>query len=203
MEVATTTDTATTTTTTAVTTDAALTARDAANPGERRTRRSPGRARAEHGFALIKVRAEHGFALIKVRAEHGFALLEVLVASAIAAIALGVLFHSGMGSLRAAQASAHYEQAVARARSHLTLAVHASPLAAGDWRGDDGGGFTWHLRVTPIGSATVRPVVALTLAGSSSFPLTLYAVSVSIGWHDGDTPRQVQLDTQQIGQAAR
>ncbi len=130
-------------------------------------------------------------------------MLEVLVASTIAALALGVLFHSGLDGLRAAQAAAHYEQAVARARSHLTLAVHADPLVAGDWRGDDGSGFAWHLRVTPVASTTVRPITALTLAASANFPLTLYAVSVSIAWHDGDTPRAVQLDSQQIGQGAR
>lgn len=127
----------------------------------------------------------------------------MLVAAAIAALALGVLFHSGLSSLRAAQATAHYEQAVARARSHLALAVHASPLVAGDWRGDDGGGFSWHLRVAPVASTTVRPVTAFTLAASASFPVTLYAVSVSIAWRDSGTPREVQLDTQQIGQGLR
>jgi general secretion pathway protein I len=137
------------------------------------------------------------------RAQSGFALLEVLVAAAIAALALGVMFHSSMDGLRAAQAASHYEQAVARARSHLTLAVHASPLVAGDWQGDDGGGFSWHLRVVPVASATVKPATAFTLAASASFPLTLYDVRVSIAWRDGGTPREVQLDTEQIGQGAR
>jgi general secretion pathway protein I len=135
--------------------------------------------------------------------EGGFTLLEVLVALIIAGAALGVLFDSGLSSLRSAQAASHYEQAVARARSHLTLAVHASPLVAGDWQGDDGSGFAWHLRVAPIASTTVRPATALTLRKSASFPLTLYAVSVSIAWRDGGTPREVQLDTEQIGQGAR
>jgi hypothetical protein len=81
--------------------------------------------------------------------------------------------------------------------------VHASPLVAGDWQGDDGSGFTWHLRVAPIASTTVRPITAVTLRKSASFPLTLYAVSVSITWHDSGTPREVRLDTEQIGQGAR
>ncbi len=127
----------------------------------------------------------------------------MLVAFVIAALALGVLFHAGLSGLHAAQAASHYEQAVARARSHLTLAVHASPLVAGDWQGDDGGGFSWHLRVAPIASTTVRPVNAVTLRGSASFPLTLYAVTVWIGWRDGGTPREVRLDTEQIGQGTR
>jgi hypothetical protein len=43
----------------------------------------------------------------------------------------------------------------------------------------------------------------VTLRASSSFPLTLFAVSVSIAWRDGGTPRTVQLDTEQIGQGLR
>lgn len=114
-----------------------------------------------------------------------------------------MLFHAGLSGLHAAQAASHYEQGFARARSHLALAVHSGPLFAGDWQGDDGGGFTWHLRVSPIASTTVRPVYAVTPRQSSTFPLTLYAVSVSVAWHDGNQAREVQLDTEQIGQGTR
>lgn len=140
---------------------------------------------------------------VRVSTEYGFTLLEVLVAFVIAALALGVLFRAGLSGVQAAQSAAHYEQAVARARSHLTLAVHASPLVAGDWQGDDGGGFTWHLRVAPTASTSVRPPFAVTPSRSSTFPLTLYAVSIWIGWYDSGTPRQVRLDTEQIGQGTR
>ena len=64
---------------------------------------------------------------VRVSTEHGFTLLEVLVAFIIAALALAVLFHAGLSGVQAAQSASHYEQAIARARSHLTLAVHASP----------------------------------------------------------------------------
>jgi general secretion pathway protein I len=151
------------------------------------------------------IAGEHRFRCspVRVSTERGFTLLEVLVAFVIAALALAVLFHAGLSGVQAAQSASHYEQAVARARSHLTLAVHASPLVAGDWQGDDGGGFTWHLRVAQIASTAVRPAYAVTPRGSSTFPLTLYAVSVWIGWHDSGTPREVRLDTEQIGQGTR
>ena len=68
----------------------------------------------------------------RTRKERGFTLLEVLIAFVIAALALGVLFEAGVGALRGARAASRYEQAIARARSHLALAVHASPLVAGD-----------------------------------------------------------------------
>ena len=111
-----------------------------------------------------------------------------------------MLYHAGATGLRSTAAAVHYEQAVARARSHLTLADHASPLTAGDWSGDDGGGYFWHLRVTPIASTSVRPITALMRPGSANFPLTLYAITVWITWHDARGTRVVQLNTQEIGQ---
>ena len=135
--------------------------------------------------------------------QRGFTLLEVLIALVIASLALGVLFNSGLTGLLATQAASQDEQAIARARSHLTLATHASPLVAGDWQGDDGGGFVWHLRVTRIASTAVRPAYALTPRASSSFPLTLYAVTVWISWAARDNRREVRLDTEQIGQGSQ
>ena len=132
--------------------------------------------------------------------EPGFTLLEVLIALVIASLALAVLFNAGLSGLLATQAASLSEQAVTRARSHLTLAVHASPLIAGDWGGDDGGGFNWHLRVTPTASTTARPVNAVTPRRSTGLPLTLYLVTVWITWVDRGNRREVRLDTEQIGQ---
>lgn len=130
-------------------------------------------------------------------------LFETLVAFVIAALALAVLYQAGLTGLRSTQAATHYEQAVARANSRLVLAEHASPLTAGDWRGDDGGGFAWRVRVAPMANTTVQPITALTLPGSASFPLTLYAITVWVSWRDADTARAVRLDTEQIGQGTR
>jgi general secretion pathway protein I len=132
----------------------------------------------------------------------GFTLLEVLVAFVIAALALSVLFDAGLTGLRSALAASRYEQAIARARSRLAMATHANPLAAGDWQGDDGGGFTWHVRVTPIATATVMPIYTPLSRMSANFGVTLYAVVVWVAWGD-DSEHEVRLDTEQIGTAGR
>jgi general secretion pathway protein I len=127
--------------------------------------------------------------------EHGFTLLEVLIAFVIAAIALGVMFKVAVGSLQASRTSSRYEEAVVRARSHLAMATHGGSLMPGEWSGDDGGGYQWHIHVTPLART------AVTSSGGPSTSLELYAVSVWISWSEGSATREVRLDTEQIGEA--
>jgi len=138
-----------------------------------------------------------------VRKSAGFMLLEVLVAFAIAALALGVLFQAATSGLRLALVTSRYEEAVARAQSHLIMAVHAVPLEAGDWHGDDGGGYVWHLKVTPIATTSIHTVSALTRHGSAEVGLTLWSVTIWIGWRDATGLRQVRLATEQAAEAAQ
>ncbi len=128
----------------------------------------------------------------------GFTLLEVIVALIIAGVAAAVLFQAAGTSLHATQNAALYDQAVARARSRLAASMHGTKLAPGEHRGDDGGGFRWQLRVSPVASASLRPVGLVGPRAATSFSVTLYNVTVWISWNDGGTPRDVRLDTQQV-----
>lgn len=100
--------------------------------------------------------------------ERGFTLLEVLIAFAIAALALSVLFRATGSGLGSARAASRYEEAVVRARSHLAAITHDAALAAGDASGDDGGGFQWRLSVRPLASLAPPPPEAAASDAASS-----------------------------------
>ncbi len=116
--------------------------------------------------------------------DDGFTLLEVLVAFVIAALALAVLARAALDGVTSAHLSGQYTEALARARSHL--AGLPSPPTAGDFQGDEGNGFHWHLRVATGARETTRQNVNL----------ALYDVAISISWTDGDRKRVLQLDTE-------
>jgi general secretion pathway protein I len=134
--------------------------------------------------------------------ESGFALLEVMVAFVIAALALGVLFQSGVSSLRSIQTAARYEEALGRARSRLAIAVHGASLVPGELQGDDGGGFRWRVLVTPVAATTVRPLGMLGPNRPARVPLTLYAISVRVWWaepgSEADSRHEVRLESHQV-----
>src|SRR3712207_6732526 len=110
----------------------------------------------------------------------GFTVLEGLIAFVILALALAALLQGSLAGLRATQSAGRIEEALARARSRLAT-LEGIPIVPGDQRGEDGGGFTWRMRIVPEATAG---------------GLTLYAVSVAVGWRDGGTPHEVRLETQ-------
>jgi len=142
-----------------------------------------------------------------IRRERGFTLLEVLVAFAIAALALSVLFHGALAGLRSAGVAGRYEEALSRARSHL--AALGWNLAATDLQGDDGApsresdahrgsSYHWHVRVSPL-AATVRG--GGVVGGAPAVRITLYAVSVAVSWQEDGRQRVVELDSERLNTA--
>ena len=129
----------------------------------------------------------------------GFTLLEVIIALLIAGLATAALLQAAGSGLRATREAALYDQATVRAKSHLAAATSGTRLAAGEWEGDDGGGFRWQLRVSPISTATVRPVGIIGPRAAASIPVVLYGVAVSVSWLDGGRTRVVTLQTERVG----
>ena len=135
--------------------------------------------------------------LVPISKDQGFTLLEVLIAFVIATLAIGVMIGVAAGSLQGSRTAARYNEAVVRAQSRMAEAVTAGALQPGEREGDDGGGYRWRIKVTQAMG------VDAPAADQSSPPMTLYAVSVWISWHDGSQTRDVRLDTEHIGQAMR
>lgn len=134
-----------------------------------------------------------------MRRQRGFTLLEVVVALVIAGIAAMVLMQAAGAGLHASSTASLVDQALVRARSRLAAATYGTRLVPGDTRGDDGGGFRWRLRVTPVANASVRPIGLIGPRAASSVPVVLYGVTVWIAWDDSGTERQIRLDTEHVG----
>lgn len=131
-----------------------------------------------------------------MRRDAGFTLLEVLVAFVIAAMALGLLFDAAGDGVTAVRTAGRTEEAVSRAKSHLAALGRDVTLADGTSQGDDGDGYRWRIRVTPV--ATSTPPAAPSRGGVRQWPLTLYAIEVTLSWTENGRDRDVILRTERL-----
>jgi general secretion pathway protein I len=100
----------------------------------------------------------------RASAEAGFTLLEVMAAFIIAALASAVLYHAGFNGVTENITAARYQEALVRAQSRLASIGTLTPVQPARLSGDDGGGYSWRLDITPA---------------AVSGPLTLYNVRVT------------------------
>jgi general secretion pathway protein I len=136
-----------------------------------------------------------------MRSERGFTLLEAVIAFAIAALALSVMFKAAAGGLVAVSTAGRYEEAVSRAKSHLSAIGRDGPLQTLTNEGDDGGGYRWRVHILPV--ATVNPSAnnAISAFVQPSRRPTLFSVEVGISWTEARQTREFLLQTQRLGNA--
>jgi general secretion pathway protein I len=130
--------------------------------------------------------------------ERGFTLLEILIAFAIAALAIGVLFSGALGGLRAAHVASNYETAVAMARSHLAAIGNGPGLTAREQEGTEGDGFHFRIKILPAGSVVLPRTDTEVAQGTPPLQAMLMNINVVVSWTTDGATRQVELDTRRL-----
>lgn len=115
------------------------------------------------------------------RSARGFSLLEILVAFAIAAMALGMLYRVMGNNARQAGGLAQHERAMLLAES--LLVAHETVPPQGINESAQGAGFTWQVSSQPYP----------TPANSNPQAARLHQVQVNVHWFDGASPRSFEL----------
>jgi len=117
------------------------------------------------------------------KASAGFSLLEMIVALSILALALGALYQATGGATRNISTDEKYAYGVELARSLLADNGRV-PATGKSAAGETSGGFSWHVKTTPIN-----------FQRRSQSGTLLHEIEVGVNWADGGRRREVVLNS--------
>ena len=114
--------------------------------------------------------------------QRGFTILELLVAFAIMAISLGMLYQATGSSVRTVGETERFQRAAMLAESLLAL---RDSVSAEGWNDSgESAGYVWRVTSSPFASAVADPKVPV-----------LHEVGVQVSWQDGDRVRMIEATT--------
>lgn len=116
------------------------------------------------------------------RWQRGLSLLELLVALAIMAMALGMLYRASGSSARSAGDLQSYQRAAMLAQS-LLAARDAIPETGWNEAGDSAG-FVWAVQSSPYGAADPNPNVP-----------RLHEIVIEVAWQERGSSKHIVLQT--------
>lgn len=131
-------------------------------------------------------------------AESGFTLLEVMVAFVIAALAIALLYNGATGGLNATATATKSEEALALARSHMAAIGKGEAIAPQETSGVDGDGYSWHLRIRPIGQRQMTLSDSDTANDTKPTNAVLYDVQVRESWEVAGRTHDISLETRRF-----
>ena len=130
--------------------------------------------------------------------EDGFTLLEVMVAFAIAALAITLLYDGATGGLNATATATKSQEALMLARSHMAAIGRGESIAPQETSGTDGDGYSWHLRIRQLGQREMTLSDSDQANDTKPTNAVLYDVQVRESWEVAGRSHEISLETRRF-----
>jgi hypothetical protein len=121
-----------------------------------------------------------------------------MVAFVIAALAIALLYNGATGGLNATATATKSEEALALARSHMAAIGKGEAIAPQETSGVDGDGYSWHLRIRPIGQRQMTLSDSDTANDTKPTNAVLYDVQVRESWEVAGRTHDISLETRRF-----